>query len=68
MSRPPARRHTDMTRIFANVSMSLDGFVANPDDSVGELFDWYGAGPVAVVMPGDHPAGSPRCRRPAPSC
>jgi dihydrofolate reductase len=45
-----------MTRIYANVSMSLDGFVANPDDGVDELFDWYGAGPVEVVMPGDHPA------------
>jgi dihydrofolate reductase len=55
MSSAPARRHTGM-RIIANVSMSLDGFVANPDGGVDELFDWYGAGPVEVVMPGDHPA------------
>jgi dihydrofolate reductase len=47
-----------MTRIISNISMSLDGFVANPQDGVDELFDWYGAGPVAVVMPGDHPARS----------
>jgi dihydrofolate reductase len=45
-----------MTRIIANVSLSLDGFVANPQGGVDELFEWYGTGPVEVVMPGEHPA------------
>ena len=33
------------TSIFAAVS--LDGFIAADDDSVGPLFDWYGNGDVA---------------------
>jgi dihydrofolate reductase len=28
--------------------MSLDGFVAQPDDNPAELFEWYGAGDVVV--------------------
>lgn len=38
----------------AQFSMSLDGFVARDDDSVGPLFDWYEAGDVETRMPG-HP-------------
>jgi dihydrofolate reductase len=38
-----------MPDVIANLSMSLDGFVAYPDDSVGELFDWYAGGPVEVT-------------------
>lgn len=34
--------------MIANLSMSLDGFIADPDDGVGELFGWYGDGPVEV--------------------
>ena len=30
-----------MTKLIAIMSMSLDGFVADPDDGVGEVFDWY---------------------------
>jgi dihydrofolate reductase len=33
--------------------MSLDGFIAHPDDSVGHLFDWYGNGEVEVHWPGN---------------
>src|SRR4051794_155370 len=29
-------------------TMSLDGFIARPDDSVGPLFDWFSAGDVDV--------------------
>jgi dihydrofolate reductase len=29
--------------------VSLDGFIARPDDSVGPLFDWYGNGDTEVV-------------------
>jgi dihydrofolate reductase len=30
-------------------SMSLDGFIADPSDAVGPLFDWYGNGDVEVT-------------------
>jgi dihydrofolate reductase len=32
--------------------MSVDGFIALPDDSVGPLFDWYESGEVALPWPG----------------
>jgi dihydrofolate reductase len=32
--------------------MSLDGFIANPSDDVGPLFDWYQNGDVEVRWPG----------------
>ena len=35
-----------MALVVANMSMSLDGFIADPHDDVGPLFDWYQAGPV----------------------
>ena len=37
-----------MPRVIANLTMSLDGFIADPDDGVGELFGWYGNGDVEV--------------------
>ena len=30
-----------MSKVVALMSMSLDGFVADPHDGVGEVFDWY---------------------------
>src|SRR3954467_8635220 len=30
-----------MSKLVAIMSMSLDGFVADPNDGVGEVFDWY---------------------------
>ncbi len=30
-----------MSRVIALMSMSLDGFVADASDGVGEVFDWY---------------------------
>lgn len=38
--------------IFSSFSMSLDGFVADPDDAVGPLFDWYNGGDVEVKLRG----------------
>jgi hypothetical protein len=38
-----------MAKVIAIMSMSLDGFVADRDDGVAEVFDWYTAG--AVVVP-----------------
>lgn len=49
-----------MSKVYANMSMSLDGFVAEPSDGVGPLFDWYNNGPVPVRMPGDHQASDAR--------
>jgi dihydrofolate reductase len=38
--------------VSASFCMSLDGFVARPDNSVGPLFDWYSGGDVEVPMVG----------------
>jgi dihydrofolate reductase len=42
-----------MSGVVLDVSMSLDGFIADPKDQVGELFDWYGAGDVTVPTPNE---------------
>jgi dihydrofolate reductase len=41
-----------MADVIASLTMSLDGFVAHEDDSVGHLFDWYGSGDVEFSWPG----------------
>ncbi len=43
-----------MSRVIAGFSMSLDGFVADSDDGVDQVFKWYSAGGTdAEVMVGD---------------
>lgn len=37
-----------MGKVLSHMTVSLDGFIAAPDDQVGELFEWYGAGEVSV--------------------
>ena len=37
-----------MGKVITHMTMSLDGFIARPDDQPAELFDWYEAGDVAV--------------------
>ncbi|MFF1821824.1 dihydrofolate reductase family protein [Kribbella sp. NPDC058245] len=37
-----------MSKVIAAAAVSLDGFVADTDDAVGPLFDWYNNGPVEV--------------------
>ena len=37
-----------MATVVAEMTMSLDGFVADPSDGVQELFGWYDNGDVAV--------------------
>ena len=39
-----------MAIVSASFSMSLDGFIALPDDSVGPLFDWYEHGDVEFIL------------------
>jgi dihydrofolate reductase len=40
-----------MGKVFSHMTMSLDGFIADPNDQVKELFEWYEAGDVAVPTP-----------------
>jgi dihydrofolate reductase len=37
-----------MASVVADMSVSLDGFVADTHDEVGPLFDWYQVGPVTT--------------------
>jgi dihydrofolate reductase len=40
-----------MAKVVALMSMSLDGYVADANDGVAEVFDWYFAGEVDISMP-----------------
>jgi dihydrofolate reductase len=40
-----------MSKVIALMSMSLDGFVADENDGVDEVFDWYFSGDVEITMP-----------------
>ncbi len=42
-----------MGAVVVVATMSLDGYIARPDDSVGPLFDWMGNGDVEVVAADD---------------
>src|SRR5690349_21381098 len=42
-----------MGSVVAALSMSLDGFIAAPDDGVPYIFDWYEAGDVRFEWPGN---------------
>lgn len=42
-----------MDAVISHMTMSLDGFVANPDDDPQEIFEWYSVGDVTV--PSDNP-------------
>ncbi|WP_033439899.1 dihydrofolate reductase family protein [Saccharothrix sp. NRRL B-16314] len=37
-----------MGKVFSHMTMSLDGFIADPRDGIDGLFDWYQAGDVTV--------------------
>jgi dihydrofolate reductase len=37
-----------MGKVLTHMTMSLDGYIADPGDQPGELFDWYQAGSVSV--------------------
>jgi len=38
-----------MGKVLSHMTMSLDGYIADPHDQVGEIFDWYGAGDIAMA-------------------
>ena len=42
-----------MGRVVSHMTMSLDGFIADPQDGVAELFGWYEAGRVSVPSAGE---------------
>jgi dihydrofolate reductase len=45
-----------MSKVIAIMSMSLDGYVADEDDGVGEVFDWYmSSGDVEIHTGGSAP-------------
>ncbi|MCW2752065.1 MAG: Dihydrofolate reductase [Aeromicrobium sp.] len=45
-----------MSKLLALMSMSLDGYVADPDGGVAEVFDWYfNSGDVEFHTGGSHP-------------
>jgi dihydrofolate reductase len=44
-----------MSKMIAIMSMSLDGYVADPNNGVTEVFDWYFAGDVEVHTGGSDP-------------
>ena len=37
-----------MGKVLPHMTMSLDGYIADPSDQPGERFDWYQAGEVSV--------------------
>jgi dihydrofolate reductase len=44
-----------MGEVTAHLAMSLDGFIADPDDGCDELFGFYGSGEVAVKLSAGFP-------------
>lgn len=40
-----------MGKVLSHMTMSLDGYIADPNDQVGELFDWYAAGDKTIKTP-----------------
>jgi dihydrofolate reductase len=42
-----------MGDVVAGLTMSVDGYIANTDDSVGHLFDWYDSGELELRWPGN---------------
>jgi dihydrofolate reductase len=41
-----------MTKLIAEFTISLDGFIAGPDDEVRPIFGWYGSGDTEFQVPG----------------
>src|ERR1043166_4974718 len=50
---PPNQRRIDMGQVILGISMSLDGFVAGPNDDVQELFKWYFSGDHEIPVQND---------------
>ena len=63
-----------MAKVLTHMCMSLDGFVAQPDDDPAELFEWYWGGDVVVPSAQDgmtfsvDPASAPMLRELTAGC
>jgi dihydrofolate reductase len=44
-----------MGKVIASASMSLDGFIAFDDNTIGDLFEWYDNGEIEVENEGELP-------------
>src|SRR3954452_7227565 len=45
-----------MSKVIAIMSVSLDGYVADPNDGVAEVFDWYfSSGDIEIPTGGSDP-------------
>lgn len=42
-----------MGKVVAQAIMSIDGYVAKPDNSIGHLFDWLQNGDVEILTPAE---------------
>jgi dihydrofolate reductase len=42
-----------MSKVIADMSMSLDGYVADENDGIDEVFEWYMTGPKTVETASD---------------
>jgi hypothetical protein len=40
-----------MGKVVANASVSLDGYIAKEDNTIGQLFDWLQNGDVEIPTP-----------------
>ena len=40
-----------MTKVVAQAIMSLDGYIAKPDNTIGRLFDWLQSGDLTIPTP-----------------
>ena len=49
---PEPKEHA-VGKVIAQASMSLDGYIAKDDNTIGRLFDWLQNGEVAVRSPAD---------------
>ena len=49
------RKQPEMSKVVAIMSMSLDGYVADLNDGVTEVFDWYFSGEVEIPFGGSDP-------------
>ena len=47
--------HNPVSKVIAIMSMSLDGYVADLNDGVAAVFDWYFSGDVEIPVGGSDP-------------
>src|SRR4051812_45078066 len=46
LARTERRKETHMGKVVASASMSLDGYIAKDDNTIGHLFDWFDNGNI----------------------